>query len=106
MTPSPPSKTTLPKTGYVYVLKSLKNGLHYLGCTTDLQRRLDAHNRGLNTSTKNRGPYQLIGYETYSTVEEAKNREKVLKNNPKMLANFKKRALCASLSKDRKEGMG
>lgn len=105
MTPSPPSETTL-KTGYVYVLKSLKTGDHYLGWTTDLQRRLDAHNNGLNRSTKNRGPYRLLGYETYSTIEEAKKREKTLKANPKMFRNFKKRTLCASLPTGRKEGMG
>ncbi|OIO38528.1 MAG: hypothetical protein AUJ71_02895 [Candidatus Omnitrophica bacterium CG1_02_49_16] len=106
MTPSPPSETSLQKTGYVYVLRNLKKGLHYLGWTTDLQRRFDAHNNGLNPSTKNKGPYELLGYETYSTIEEAKKREQVLKHNPKMFANFKKRALCASLPKCRKEGMG
>ena len=106
MTPSPPSETTLEKPVYVYVLKSLKTGKHYLGWTTDLQRRLDAHNNGLNRSTKSRGPYELLGYESYPTIGQAKQREKMFKTNPKMYQNFKKRALCASLPKGRKEGMG
>src|SRR3989338_1053654 len=106
MTPSPSPKTTLFKASYVYVLRSQKTGKHYLGWTTDLQCRLDAHNNGLNRSTKNRGPYELLGYETYSSSDEAMRREKVLKKNPKMFRNFKKRVLCASLPKGGEEGMG
>ncbi|HWJ92022.1 MAG TPA: GIY-YIG nuclease family protein [Flavisolibacter sp.] len=32
---------------YVYILKSLKDGKFYIGCTTDVEARLRFHNGGL-----------------------------------------------------------
>ncbi len=66
---------------YVYVLESLKNRELYVGYTIDLRKRLQEHNRGLNFSTKPYIPWQLIHYEAYRNVDDAKRREKYLKTN-------------------------
>ena len=40
-----------------YVLKSKKDGNFYIGFTTDLENRLNEHQKGLVKSTKNRRPF-------------------------------------------------
>ena len=64
---------------YVYVLKSKKDGKHYIGVTDNLVRRFREHNNGLNISTKYRKPFVLIYYEAYRREEDAMLREKRLK---------------------------
>ena len=66
---------------YVYVLQSLKNNDLYVGCTNDLRKRLQEHNRGLNFSTKTQKPWRLIHFEAYLNEEDAKRREGYLKTN-------------------------
>ena len=44
----------------VYVLKGQKDGLLYIGFTTDLHRRLTEHIRGRSDSTAPRRPFDLI----------------------------------------------
>lgn len=75
----------------VYLLRSVTEGRYYLGWTTDVQRRLEEHNRRARGYTAARGPWELVGYEPYATAEAAKRRERMLKRNPRMLALFKKR---------------
>ena len=65
---------------YVYVLRSFKDKKLYTGFTSDLRKRLDFHNKGLNTSTKNRRPLELIYYEAYKNEKDARNRERILKS--------------------------
>jgi len=64
---------------YVYVLKSLSDGMFYTGSTNDLQRRFKEHNNGLNFSTKHRRPFILIYYEACLDEKDARVREKYLK---------------------------
>lgn len=64
---------------YVYVLKSLQNGNWYTGCTSDLHARLEQHNTGKSTYTKDRGPYKLIYYEASLNKNDAFARERYLK---------------------------
>ena len=64
---------------YVYVLKSLKDGLLYIGYTNDLKRRFAEHNAGLSKATKPRTPFQLVYYEAYKSRADAVAREKNLK---------------------------
>ena len=91
MTP-PPLSGGASKEAYVYLLKSLRDNKFYLGWTTNLKRRLDAHNEGLNQSTAYRRPLELVYYETCKSSLEAKERERKLKKNPNMFYYFKKRA--------------
>jgi len=64
---------------YVYILKSKKDERLYIGCTGDLKKRLQEHNRGDSFSTKGRRPFSLIYYEAYPNRKDAENREKFFK---------------------------
>lgn len=79
---------------YVYILQSQKDKSSYIGYTTDLKKRLAAHNNGRNTSTKPFRPYTLIFYEAFVTKKDAMAREEYLKSGwgfrsiRKMLKNY------------------
>lgn len=66
---------------YVYVLKSLRNGGLYIGCTKDLIRRINEHSSGSVESTKNRLPIELVYYEACLNQSDAFRREKYLKTS-------------------------
>jgi putative endonuclease len=65
---------------YTYVLRSTKDGRLYTGSTNDLRRRFREHNQGKVSSTKNRGPFELIYYEACLDEQDARAREKYLKS--------------------------
>ena len=65
---------------YVYILRSLKNKSFYIGYSADLKKRLLEHNSGKSRATKPFIPYELIFYEAFRNVDDAKNREKYLKS--------------------------
>ena len=64
---------------YVYVLKSEKDGKLYIGCTSDIQNRIEYHDAGKVFSTRNRRPFVLIFKEEYRDKYEAYNKEKYYK---------------------------
>lgn len=66
---------------FVYILYSHKDGKLYLGYTSDIRERITTHQKGLVTTTKNRLPIQLIGYEAFLSQSDAKRREKYLKGS-------------------------
>jgi len=76
---------------YVYILKSKKDKLLYIGSTNDLRTRFELHNKGMVYSTKNRRPFEIIYYEAYKPEKDARHREKNLKLRSKALAQLKKR---------------
>ncbi len=81
---------------YVYVLKSTIDNELYIGSTNDLKRRLREHNTGKSFSTSWRGPFELIYYEAYKNLKDAREREKALKlrgNSRKHLINRISRSL-------------
>ena len=47
-------------TYHVYILQSQKHHRFYAGMTADLENRLNAHNLGLNKSTRNGTPWIRI----------------------------------------------
>ena len=64
---------------YVYVLRSLKDRLFYIGSSANVEHRLLEHNQGKNISTKNRRPFELIFYEAFPSKADALRREKYFK---------------------------
>ena len=76
---------------YVYLLKSKKDGNLYIGCTNNLEKRIDEHNNKLNFSTKNRAPFELVYFEGYKNKEEAFHREHNLKLQANALTGLKRR---------------
>ena len=64
---------------YVYVLISQKNGNLYVGYTNNVQKRLEQHNNGHVSSTKDHRPMKLIYWEGCISWKDATIREKYLK---------------------------
>jgi len=81
---------------YVYILISKKEGEFYTGCTNNLKRRIEMHNKGQVFSTKDRKLFELVFYEAFRLKEDAFQREKWLKTGwgrnhiQKMLSNYLK----------------
>ncbi len=65
---------------YIYILR-MKNGQLYTGFTTDIDRRIGEHNRGIVKSTSKRRPLELIHYEVYKLESDARRRERFLKTS-------------------------
>ncbi|MCA9353533.1 GIY-YIG nuclease family protein [Candidatus Nomurabacteria bacterium] len=65
---------------FVYILFSEKDKKLYVGCTSDLEKRLIRHNSGFVESTKNRRPIVLIKKEIFDNKSEAFKRERFLKS--------------------------
>ena len=66
---------------YVYILRNLTKNFVYIGYSEDLKQRLISHNKGENKSTKPYIPLELIHYEAYKNIKDAKRRELYLKSN-------------------------
>ena len=71
----------MPKYYYVYILRSLKDKLFYVGFTHNLNKRIENHNKGEVTSTKNRIPFELVYWEGCLNQTDATKREKYLKSS-------------------------
>ena len=65
---------------YVYVLKSLKDGIRYIGSGENAEERLRRHNKGDYRFTKGHRPWELIHKEEFYTRSEAVKKEKFLKS--------------------------
>lgn len=65
---------------FVYVLKSERDEIRYVGSCEDTQKRLCQHNRGESRFTRGHCPWTLIYKEEYGTRSEAMKREKFLKS--------------------------
>jgi putative endonuclease len=65
---------------YVYVLRIKSTGHYYIGQTQDLTKRLEKHKRGETKSMKNRGEFELVHVERYSSRPDAMKREKEIKS--------------------------
>ena len=65
---------------YVYVIQSKKDKQFYTGFTRDLENRIREHNEGRVSSTKERGPFELIYYEACLNEQDDLAREKYLKS--------------------------
>ncbi|MCA6365395.1 MAG: GIY-YIG nuclease family protein [Bacteroidetes bacterium] len=62
--------------GYMYILKC-SDGSYYVGSTTNLELRLQQHQRGEGAKhTKKRLPVELVYFEEYDRIDVAFYREK------------------------------
>jgi putative endonuclease len=65
---------------YVYILFSLKDKKLYIGDTENLKIRLGEHFNGRVKATANRRPLEIIHYEAFTDIRDAKVRERFLKS--------------------------
>ncbi|MEO1033045.1 MAG: GIY-YIG nuclease family protein [Bacteroidota bacterium] len=63
----------------VYILKCL-DGSFYVGCTSNLEKRLKRHSAGQVISTKRRLPVKLVTHIVFNDKYKAYNFEKYLKS--------------------------
>jgi len=68
-----------------YIMESLvKPGMRYIGHTSDLKKRIKAHDAGSGHHIKKYGPWKLRLYMAFETLEQAQKFERYLKtgSNP------------------------
>jgi putative endonuclease len=65
---------------YVYIIYSATIDKFYIGYTTDLQKRHEAHNSGISTFTSKAKDWKLKYSEKYETRELAMKREREIKS--------------------------
>ena len=77
---------------YVYILRSREyDDKIYIGRTSDLKRRFMQHQSGKNVATRHILPVELVYYEAYKSREDARNRERQLKQYGNALGHLKRR---------------
>ena len=66
---------------YVYLIESdVELGRRYVGISTDLKRRLEAHNSGQSLHTVKYRPWHLVTYLAFSNQKKAEEFERYLKS--------------------------
>jgi putative endonuclease len=66
---------------YVYILHNKVKNFIYIGYSENIKQRIEEHNSGYSKSTKPYLPLELIHYEAYKNMKDAKRREMYLKTN-------------------------
>lgn len=89
--PRPSSRGGTKKWYSVYLLRSMRDGSLYVGCTSNLRKRMEEHRKGMNFSTKKALPIELIYLETFVSKKDAFQREKRLKQYGSGMRNLKLR---------------
>jgi len=64
---------------YVYILLSEKDNKHYIGFTSNLEKRFADHNEGKVNSTSYRRPLKLVYFEASLNKYDVIKREKYFK---------------------------
>jgi putative endonuclease len=68
------------KGGWVYIMTNRRDGVLYIGVTSDLVTRVSQHRAGeIEGFTQRYWLKQLVYYERYDEITDAISREKVLK---------------------------
>ena len=64
---------------YVYIIRGEKDSSIYTGYTSDLNRRLNEHNKNKSAYTRNKGPWELIWFAAFDKKDKALDFESYLK---------------------------
>jgi putative endonuclease len=70
-----PGFKNMEKEGFVYILKSMKNGSYYIGSTENIDNRFREHRAGLVKATKYLLPLEIAFYKRYEKTKEARKIE-------------------------------
>ena len=77
----------------IYLIRSSRDKSIYVGYTNDLRRRLAEHNKNQSVYTRNKGPYELVYFECYKSIKDAKYRETQLKKHSQAYTQLKHRII-------------
>ena len=70
--------------GFVYIITNRRDGILYIGVTSDLPRRAHEHRHGLiDGFSKRHGLKQLVWYEAHDDIRSAIQKEKTMKHWPR-----------------------
>lgn len=83
---------------WIYIIKSTKHDVLYIGYTDNLVKRLDEHNRGLSRHTRKYLPWRFVYVEGYASKSDAIERERILKQFGKVYSQLKRRIKRSLLS--------
>ena len=72
-------KVSSPALYTLFLIRIKKTGRYYIGQTQDLTKHLIKHSRGQTKSIKNRGEFDVVYMEEFSSRSEAMKREKEIK---------------------------
>lgn len=78
---------------YFYVLMNENDKSLYFGSTDNLKKRLKEHNDGKSKYTKNKIPWNLVYYEAYLELKQARYREWKVENSANEYRKLKERIL-------------
>ncbi|MBZ5676443.1 MAG: GIY-YIG nuclease family protein [Acidobacteriia bacterium] len=67
---------------YLYLLRSIPTGKHYIGISADVEKRLLEHNTKSGRWTSAFKPWEVVGTEEYPDRSAAARRERFLKSRP------------------------
>jgi putative endonuclease len=73
---------------YLYVLRSIPSGRHYIGITSDVERLLEEHNSKTGRWTSRFQPWELVIAEGYPDRRSAAQRERFLKSREGVRARY------------------
>ena len=65
---------------YLYLLRSVPTGKHYIGISADVEKRLGEHNTKSGRWTSAFKPWEVLGAEEYPDRSTAARRERFLKS--------------------------
>ena len=69
---------------YLTYIVRCSDGTFYTGWTDDIDKRLDAHNKGVGSRyTRARLPVELVHKEEFASKSEAMRRERAIKKMPR-----------------------
>lgn len=77
---SNPASPTGVMRGFIYILRSEKNGRYYIGSTNDVERRFKEHVDGKVKATRDIRPVFLVFQQEYETLRKARQVEQKLKS--------------------------
>jgi len=67
----------MPKKGYLYIIASRRNGILYVGVTSDLVKRIEEHRQKLvDGFTKRYNVTKLVYFEIFEDIKDAVARER------------------------------
>jgi predicted GIY-YIG superfamily endonuclease len=66
---------------YVYIIQSKVDDRLYVGFSTDLKKRIKAHNFGQSIHTAKYKPWALVFYSSFCDIKTAKEFEQYLKSH-------------------------
>ncbi len=76
---------------YFYILQSKTDNKYYYGSTNDLRRRYKQHVDGKVKATSYRLPLNLVYYEAYASISQARKREQQVKASGSVRQSILKR---------------